>query len=196
MKQAPHFPKSQELAEQIAELTDEDLFKVSFGTAFLAEDPVNHAIRVVDSAGASAEDRKQKLDVQKNLADFIVKERPEMVGRVADAFRMALQTAPDFLETARNEVRRNFGMTPVEEAALARRLEPMVGRVTQQNETQSIFTDLRGAKSYLLEHSDLVGGKAPRRDASLRLERSKTAEGKFLLSPLTRTLTPPSGPTQ
>ena len=181
-----HFPTSQDRAAEISELSDQDLFNIVWGKSFVAEDPHKHTIRVVEKSSATEVDKKQMLDIRDDLLRVIEEQRPEFIERTADAARMGLQTEPEMLERARNRVRKNFELAPVVDATMVKKLEPMVGKVTNQNGSQSIFTHTTAqeTKGYLIDHSDLPGGLAPKRDVSLRLERSANADSKFVLSPI------------
>jgi hypothetical protein len=179
-------------ANVIVELSDEEIFKVWCGRTILTEDPVNHKIRLIDAGAANEDDRKLALNLGKHLADVVINERPDLVGRLADGVRMAVQAAPDLLADARNEVRRNFHMIPMVEAGYVS--GAIVGKVTGQNDSQTVVTDLKGARAYLLEHEEL--DRIPKRDQIVKIERAQSHDGKFVVTPFGPSLKPQGGLTR
>jgi hypothetical protein len=176
MTDASHYPTTRERADSISDLTDEQLFGLFCQKLTLCEDPNNNRLVVRETENMSPEEKRQRVDLVKHLADVMVEHRPDLIPRVADAMRMAVQMAPDFLAAARNEVRRNFEKPPMVEPDFVNGAFAVTGKVTAQNERQTIVTDVLGRSQFLLDNSLL--SEVPKRDASVRIERAGD-EGKF-----------------
>lgn len=182
MSQSNHFPTALEIAETISDLTDEQLYDVFCGKKSILEDPRNQRMVVRDTAKLNPEEFKQRVDIGKHLSAFIAGEVPDLVPRIADAVRMGVQMAPQLLAEARNEVRRNLQMPSMVEAAMIEGPITAQGRVTAQNERQTVITDNKGLHSYLLDNALLSA--VPKRDSTVRIER-KAEGGRFDVKELT-----------
>jgi hypothetical protein len=153
---APRVPSATDRTHYIVNMEDRDLCAVWCGAKLLIEDPITHKRALKDPFECTPAELKSKLDLGKYLGDLVTKNwSQDMIAGVSNSIRVAAQIAPELVNAAVNEVRRNHSLLPVVEAALHDGGFDVRGRIRSRNDTQTVVVDPLGTKLYVFENKDL-----------------------------------------
>ena len=169
-----------------------EVCQVAFGRRYIVEDTADHKVVLVDAHAATPAQRENRIDLGKHLSGAMMKDwSPSEMAMIGDSFRRAAQMAPDLVSEARNEVRRNKNLTPIVEVAFAKEPRDVIeGRVTGQNDTQTILTRARkghAGESGRVEEMIVFDNdsfiKPPKPNETVRIQRDAPT-GLFKADPL------------